>query len=84
MGNYITIINIFTFLLYGIDKYKAKKHRWRISEKVLFFLAVAGGSIGAYAGMYIFHHKTKKMLFKIGIPLVILIQIILWLIKNRY
>lgn len=82
MESYLVIINIITFLLYGVDKYKAKKHHWRISEKALFILAAAGGAAGAYVGMYIFHHKTKKWLFKLGIPLVLVIQIVLLVIKN--
>jgi len=74
---YIIIINIFAFSLMGIDKYKAKKHGFRISEKALFASAIIGGSIGALAGMKNFHHKTKHQAFKIGIPSILLIQIAL-------
>ena len=72
---YLLAINIVTFLLYGIDKYKAKKGRWRISEATLIALAVIGGSIGAWGGMHIWHHKTKHKRFMIGIPLIIVLQL---------
>ena len=71
---YLIIINIITFIIYGIDKAKARKGAWRIPEKTLIGLAVAGGSIGALAGMSFFHHKTRKPLFKIGIPVILLIE----------
>lgn len=71
---YLIIINIITFITYGIDKAKARKGAWRIPEKTLIGLAVAGGSIGALAGMSFFHHKTRKPLFKIGIPVILIIE----------
>lgn len=55
---YLIVINIVTFLVYGIDKWKAKQGSWRISEATLLILAVIGGSIGALLGMKIWHHKT--------------------------
>ena len=55
---YLIVINVVTFLVYGIDKWKAKKGSWRISEATLLILAVIGGSIGALLGMKIWHHKT--------------------------
>lgn len=70
----IVIINIITFFVYGIDKYKAKKGKWRIPENSLIGLAIIGGSIGAYLGMRVWHHKTMHLKFKYGIPLVIVIQ----------
>ena len=72
----IVIINIVTFIIYGIDKYKAKKGRWRIPENSLIGLAIIGGSIGAYLGMRVWHHKTMHLKFKYGIPLIIIIQLI--------
>jgi uncharacterized membrane protein YsdA (DUF1294 family) len=72
----IAIINIVTFIIYGIDKYKAKKGRWRIPENSLIGLAIIGGSIGAYLGMRVWHHKTMHLKFKYGIPLIIIIQLI--------
>ncbi|MCI6295004.1 MAG: DUF1294 domain-containing protein [Bacteroidales bacterium] len=74
---YLLAINAVTFLLYGIDKYKAKKGRWRISEATLLLMAVIGGSIGAWAGMRLWHHKTMHKKFKYGIPVIIIMQIAL-------
>ena len=77
---YLIIINIFTFLLYGMDKWKAKHHRWRISESALLLAAIAGGSVGALAGMYGFHHKTLHRKFTIGVPILLILQIMLLLL----
>ena len=74
---YLLIINIIAFLAMFIDKKKAKKGKWRIKEATLLILALIGGSIGAIIGMYTFHHKTQKPRFYIGIPVIILIQILL-------
>ena len=74
---YLLAVNITSFLLYGIDKYKAKKGRWRISEAILLLMAVIGGSIGAWAGMRLWHHKTMHKKFKYGIPVIIILQVAL-------
>ena len=74
---YLIVINIVTFLVYGIDKWKAKQGSWRISEATLLILAAIGGSIGALLGMKIWHHKTMHKKFKYGLPLILIIQIIL-------
>ena len=74
---YLLIINIIAFLSMFIDKKKAEKGKWRIKESTLLILALIGGSIGAIAGMYIFHHKTKKPRFFIGIPVIIVLQTML-------
>ena len=74
---YLIVINIVTFLIYGIDKWKAKQGSWRISEATLLILAVIGGSIGALLGMKVWHHKTMHKKFKYGLPLILIIQIIL-------
>lgn len=71
---YLIVMNIIAFIIYGIDKWKAQKKRWRISEKMLLFLAIIGGSVGALAGMYTFHHKTLHKKFTIGVPLILVIQ----------
>jgi uncharacterized membrane protein YsdA (DUF1294 family) len=73
----LILINVLTFLVYGIDKWKAKQGSWRISEATLLILAVIGGSIGALLGMKIWHHKTMHKKFKYGLPLILIIQIIL-------
>ena len=74
---YLLVINLIAFATYGIDKYKAKKQKWRVKEATLFLLAALGGSIGAFIAMYLFHHKTKKFYFVIGIPLILLLQLAL-------
>ena len=74
---YLFAINIVSFFLYGIDKYKAKKNKWRISEATLLMIAVIGGSIGAWAGMRLWHHKTMHKKFKYGMPLIIILQVAL-------
>ena len=74
---YLIVINIVTFLVYGIDKWKAKQGSWRISEATLLILAVIGGSIGALLGMNVWRHKTMHKKFKYGLPLILIIQIIL-------
>lgn len=74
---YIVILNIISFFLMGIDKRKAKKQRWRISEKTLLLCAAFGGSIGILFGMTCFHHKTKKKKFSFGVPFLLLFQCIL-------
>lgn len=71
---YVAVVNIATFLMYGIDKWNAKRDLRRIPEKTLLGIAAIGGSIGAYAGMQFFHHKTRKPKFYIGIPLIFAIQ----------
>ena len=77
---YIIFINIFTFCLYGIDKQKARKGKWRISEAMLLSVALLGGSLGAILAMKVFHHKTKHWKFKILVPLFLLIHMILTVI----
>ena len=74
---YLLAINIASFFLYGIDKCKAKKGRWRISEAILLLMAVIGGSIGAWAGMRLWHHKTMHKKFRYGIPMIIIVQVAL-------
>ena len=69
--------NVVTFFVYGIDKWKAKKFMWRVSEAALLGLAVVGGSIGAWLGMKVWHHKTQHKKFKYGVPVIIIIQLAL-------
>ena len=71
---YLIVINVTTLITYGVDKRKAIKDKWRIQEKTLLILAVIGGSVGAFAGMHLFHHKTNKWKFSIGVPLIFLLQ----------
>ena len=74
---YLAVMNVVTFFLYGIDKLKAKRSKWRISESTLIWLSVFGGSVGALLGMKVWHHKTQHKKFKYGIPLILLAQIAL-------
>ncbi len=81
---YLLIINILGFIFMYIDKEKAKKHKWRISENTLIILSLLGGSVGSFIGMNKFRHKTKHIKFKYGIPLIIIFQIIfIYLIVNK-
>lgn len=74
---YLIIINIITFILYGSDKSRARRNAWRIPELTLIGFAAAGGALGAFLGMRIFHHKTKKLKFRILIPLFLIFWIVL-------
>lgn len=75
---YLVIINIVSFLIYGVDKYKAIHNKWRISENFLMGLALAGGFAGAFAGMQLFRHKTKHIKFVIGVPLITVLWFIIF------
>lgn len=74
---YIVLSNLAAFLLYGLDKRRARLHQWRISERTLLGLAFIGGSAGALAGMYLFHHKTRKTKFVIGVPVILTVHLVL-------
>ena len=76
--NYLlVVINVVTFFMYGIDKWKARKAKWRIREAALLGLAVLGGSVGAWIGMRVWHHKTLHKKFRYGVPAIIVIQLLL-------
>ena len=75
-GVYLICINLVSLVLFYSDKQKARKHAWRIPEKTLFLAAIAGGSVGAIAGMYLFRHKTRHWYFVIGMPLILAVQVI--------
>ena len=72
---YLAAINVVTFFLYGIDKLKAKHSQWRISEATLVWFSVIGGSVGAWLGMKIWHHKTQHKKFQYGVPLIMIVEI---------
>lgn len=74
---YFIIINVISFITMYVDKKRAEAHKWRIPEARLFLLAAALGSIGILAGMNVFRHKTKHMKFVIGIPCILIIQIVI-------
>ena len=81
---YLVVINGVTFVVYGIDKYKAVRSKWRIPESTLIGLAVVGGSIGAWIGMKFWHHKTLHAKFWFGIPIILIAQVALawWLMQH--
>lgn len=72
---YVIAINVITLLMYGIDKWKAKHGKWRIPEATLLIMAAVGGSIGAWTGIKLFHHKTFHKKFKYGVPAILLLQL---------
>lgn len=74
---YVIIINLLTFFVMWLDKRKAKKGKWRIPENTLLVFVLLGGGIGGIAGMYLFHHKTQKIKFVIGFPLILICEILL-------
>ena len=76
---YLLGINILGYSLMGIDKWKAKRGRWRIPEDSLFMFTILGGGIGTIAGIYAFRHKTKKLKFTIGMPLILILEILLFI-----
>ena len=71
----ILLWNVFVFLLYGYDKRRAKKDKRRVPEKTLLVCAAVFGALGAFAGMQVFHHKTKKKRFNILVPVLLILQI---------
>jgi len=79
---YLLIINALGFVLMLVDKRKAVKKLWRIPEATLFGVALLGGSPGVYCGMYAVRHKTKHPTFTMGIPLIMAVQIILFVVLS--
>ena len=73
------MINLAVLLLYGLDKWKAKNHRWRVSEAALM-MAADFGVFGAYGGMHLFHHKTQKPKFYIGVPVIFVVELMLFVV----
>jgi uncharacterized membrane protein YsdA (DUF1294 family) len=76
-------INILTFIVYGVDKFRAAHGKWRVSEASLLWLAIIGGSIGALIGMRVWHHKTKHEKFVYGLPLILIAQLVIIMILGR-
>lgn len=74
---YLLAVNVVTFLVYGVDKLKAKKGKWRIPESTLLLMAAVGGSVGAWLGMSLWRHKTQHKKFKFGVPAIFVVQIAL-------
>ena len=82
---YLAAVNVIAFAVYGADKRRAKKDKRRVPEKTLFLLALIGGSVGAWVGMYTFRHKTRHWYFVWGIPAILAVQIALavWLTVQK-
>ena len=80
---YLLVINFTAFALMGLDKCRARRDQWRISEKALFLPAVLGGSVGAILGMRLFCHKTRHWYFRYGLPALLLLQILLVAVLGR-
>ena len=74
---YLAFINTITFIVFGADKRKAIKNKWRTPESVLLGLSLMGGSAGGILGMYIFRHKTKKLVFRLAVPFFLILHIVL-------
>lgn len=77
----MAVMSVFLFAMMGLDKGKARRGKWRVSEKTLFVFALLGGALGGTAGMFLFRHKTKHWTFRLGFPLLAAAQLVLlaWL-----
>lgn len=76
LGLYLLAVNLAVFVLMGVDKRRARRGEWRVSEKALFLPAVLGGALGGTLGMRAFHHKTRHWYFRFGFPLLLLVQLL--------
>ncbi len=74
---YLLLINLLTLIIFAVDKQRARRHAWRIPESTLLLLAVLGGSLGAWAAIWICHHKTRRRKFTLGVPLIFCLQLAL-------
>lgn len=74
---YLLLVNVIAFVMYGIDKRRAKKEAWRIPEARLLLVAAAGGSVGAWLGMKVWRHKTLHKKFRYGVPAIFMLQVAL-------
>ena len=73
---YLITINVLTFIVYGVDKWKAHRGRWRVPEATLLGLTALGGSVGAWLAMQLFRHKTQKKKFRYGVPAILVLQLV--------
>lgn len=79
---YLLLVNLAGLLSMYIDKKRAIKNKWRVTEKSLFLIAIIGGSVGSIAGMQLFRHKTKHWYFKYGMPAILILQIIIGILLS--
>lgn len=84
LSYYFIIINIINFILFAMDKQRAKKKKWRIPEAWLFFISLIGGSLGGLLSMNIMKHKTSKISFAIGMPILLIINFLSWFYLGKY
>lgn len=84
VGLYLLGVNLFTWILFGVDKYMATSGTWRISEKTLWFFSLIGGSAGGLFGMHLFRHKTKKVEFQLVMLCILSIQVVALYLLYRY
>ena len=77
---YVLIINMIGFLIMLVDKGKAKKKKRRIAEKTIWFVSLLGGAVGTTIGMYVFRHKTKHRAFRYGLPILLLLEVLIYFI----
>ena len=80
---YLAVMNVLGVAVMWSDKRCARLHRWRIPEKVLFGVSLLGGSAGTWAGMYLFRHKTKHWYFKYGMPAILVVQVLLFILLYK-
>lgn len=80
----LIVFNIADFMIVGIDKFRSKRRRWRIPERIFFIVSALGGSVGVYAGLLFFRHKTRHRYFMLGIPMIIFIQIVILYFAYTY
>ena len=81
---YFAVINIVAFFLYGIDKWKARHDKWRVTEARLLSVALLGGSLGAFLGMKVWHHKTQHNKFRFGLPLILCLHLVIAVVAVYY
>ena len=78
LTGYFLVINLFSFLMFGYDKFKAKRNGWRIPERRFLYLGMLGGAAGVYVGMRVFRHKTRHTSFVYGIPILMALNLVLF------
>ena len=81
---YLIFINFLALMAFAVDKYRARRNKWRIPEKSLMTLAIIGGSLGCFLGMHLFKHKKQKIKFFLGVPVIMILQIVLVYMFRTY